>query len=101
MAWRYLPRPLQNCRQGGRMRVCVASGHLAPLLAPEGAIGRLVAERPGPGTRPVRGLLFDKSDGSNWALGWNRIASSPFAHDARCPATAPGRGRQAFLGLDT
>lgn len=45
---------------------------LRDLLAAEGAIGRLAAARLGPGTRPVRALLFDKSAATNWALGWHQ-----------------------------
>lgn len=39
---------------------------LADLLAPE-ALGVLPA-----GRRPVRAILFDKSDAANWALGWHQ-----------------------------
>lgn len=40
---------------------------LAELLAPD-ALGSLV----GPGMRPVRAVLFDKSAAVNWALGWHQ-----------------------------
>jgi hypothetical protein len=39
---------------------------LAQLLGPD-ALGVLV-----PGMRPVRAILFDKSPGANWALGWHQ-----------------------------
>lgn len=39
---------------------------LADLLAPD-ALGALA-----PGMRPVRAILFDKSPGTNWALGWHQ-----------------------------
>jgi len=41
-------------------------GGLADLLAPD-ALGALA-----PGRMPVRALLFDKSDATNWALGWHQ-----------------------------
>lgn len=34
-------------------------------------VGRLIADRV-PTMRPVRALLFDKTDGGNWALAWHQ-----------------------------
>lgn len=47
-------------------------GDLAPLLAPAAPIGRLAAAQLGPAARPVRAVLFDKTPGTNWALGWHQ-----------------------------
>ena len=45
---------------------------LEQLLGLSGPLGRLAAKRQGPGTRPVRAILFDKSVTTNWALGWHQ-----------------------------
>jgi len=45
---------------------------LARLLAPDTRIGTLAARHLGPATRPVRAILFDKSAGVRWSLGWHQ-----------------------------
>lgn len=45
---------------------------LRPFLANDGILGALAATHLGPATRPVRAILFDKSAGTNWALGWHQ-----------------------------
>lgn len=45
---------------------------LRSLLEAGGVIGALAAKRTGPGCRPVRAILFDKSAAHNWALGWHQ-----------------------------
>ncbi|MGY4394977.1 hypothetical protein ACVWZA_000138 [Sphingomonas sp. UYAg733] len=45
---------------------------LAPLLASEGPLGALTVQYLGAGCRPVRAILFDKTEATNWALGWHQ-----------------------------
>jgi hypothetical protein len=45
---------------------------LADLLAPATPIGMIAAAQSGPAARPVRAVLFDKTPGANWALGWHQ-----------------------------
>lgn len=45
---------------------------LGPLLAPNGCIGRVAAAVLGAGIRPVRAILFDKTERTNWSLGWHQ-----------------------------
>lgn len=45
---------------------------LTTMLAPVAPLGRLAAGRLGSGTRAVRAILFDKTVGTNWALGWHQ-----------------------------
>ncbi|MCC2980622.1 phytanoyl-CoA dioxygenase family protein [Sphingomonas sp. IC4-52] len=48
---------------------------LAPLrsfLAPTGPIGSIAAGVLGPSSRAVRAVLFDKTEGTNWSLGWHQ-----------------------------
>lgn len=56
---------------------------LQPLLAATSVIGQLAAVRQGGATRPVRAILFDKTSGTNWALGWHqdRTVSVRGRHD--------------------
>ncbi|WP_448662772.1 phytanoyl-CoA dioxygenase family protein [Sphingomonas sp. CJ20] len=44
---------------------------LGALLAPD-ALGAIACRTLGAEARPVRAILFDKSDGNNWALGWHQ-----------------------------
>jgi ectoine hydroxylase-related dioxygenase (phytanoyl-CoA dioxygenase family) len=41
-------------------------------LAIEGAIGQIAASVIGSRAKPVRAVLFDKTPGVNWALGWHQ-----------------------------
>lgn len=45
---------------------------LRPLLANDGILGMLAAAKLGAGCRPVRAVLFDKTETTNWALGWHQ-----------------------------
>ncbi|MGH6612899.1 phytanoyl-CoA dioxygenase family protein [Sphingomonas sp.] len=45
---------------------------LVPLLAGDGPLGALAARTLGSGCRPVRAILFDKTEATNWALGWHQ-----------------------------
>jgi hypothetical protein len=63
-------------RAGIRLRSVEA---LAPLLAIDGPLGALAARTLASGCRPVRAILFDKTEATNWALGshrFGRIAES-------------------------
>lgn len=51
------------------------------------AIEAIVAERLGP-ARPVRAILFDKTPGTNWALGWHQDRTVT----VRCRHDLPGWG---------
>ncbi|MFN3229725.1 MAG: phytanoyl-CoA dioxygenase family protein [Asticcacaulis sp.] len=53
-------------------RLSAETAFLAELLSAKGLIGRFAAELAGPDVRPVRFLLFDKSDASNWAVPWHQ-----------------------------
>lgn len=47
-------------------------GSLAPMLLAGGPVGSIAARFLGPDCRPVRAILFDKSEAANWALGWHQ-----------------------------
>ena len=42
------------------------------LLSPTGKIGAVAAKLLGPGARPVRAVLFDKSQATNWIVAWHQ-----------------------------
>ena len=46
--------------------------HLEPLLAVSGCVGAVAATILGPYAKPVRALLFNKSEETNWSLGWHQ-----------------------------
>ena len=67
-----LETALSECptgRPGVRLR---GRSALASLLASDRAIGRIAADRIGSAALPVRAVLFDKTPGINWALGWHQ-----------------------------
>lgn len=45
---------------------------LSALLATGGAMDRIARSKLGDDARPVRAILFDKREESNWALGWHQ-----------------------------
>lgn len=45
---------------------------LRPILDADGPVGRLAAEVLGPAARPVRAILFDKTEAANWSLAWHQ-----------------------------
>ncbi|WP_375403801.1 phytanoyl-CoA dioxygenase family protein [uncultured Sphingomonas sp.] len=45
---------------------------LNELLSTDGAVGRIAAGHLGAAAHPVRALLFDKTPGANWSLGWHQ-----------------------------
>ncbi|MGF7147828.1 ectoine hydroxylase-related dioxygenase (phytanoyl-CoA dioxygenase family) [Sphingomonas zeicaulis] len=45
---------------------------LRPLLDGNGAIGAIASDLLGAAARPVRLILFDKTQATNWSLGWHQ-----------------------------
>ena len=45
---------------------------LDPLLASDGCIGAVASKALGPGARPVRAILFNKTAEMNWSLAWHQ-----------------------------
>jgi len=61
--------PAIDGRPGRRLPDDRATGD---LLAAEGLIGRIAAGLIGPGARPVRAVLFDKTPDANWIVAWHQ-----------------------------
>ena len=51
---------------------CTACRRCARSLANDGDLGALAAAELGAQCRPVRAILFDKTETTNWALGWHQ-----------------------------
>lgn len=51
----------------------------------------------GPAARPVRALLFDKRDGTNWALGWHQDRTIEVAERVEVPGYGPWTLKQGRL----
>jgi ectoine hydroxylase-related dioxygenase (phytanoyl-CoA dioxygenase family) len=45
---------------------------LASLLIPAAPVGAIASTALGPDCFPVRAILFDKTEATNWALGWHQ-----------------------------
>jgi hypothetical protein len=45
---------------------------LQPFLSNQGCLGSIASAALGPGAKPVRALLFDKTAAINWSLGWHQ-----------------------------
>lgn len=71
-----------------------------PLLATCRVIGAIGAAVLGAAARPVRAILFDKTEERNWALGWHQdrtIYPPPIVH-ASLAADPPRRRRVLQIG---
>ncbi len=55
---------------------------VAPWIGPGSTLCELVASEIGAGSRPVRAILFDKSEAANWALGWHQDRTIAVSHRA-------------------
>ncbi len=62
---------------------------LGMWLDATGSVGRLVAAAIGEAAWPVRAVLFDKSDGNNWALGWHQDRTIVVQRRADVPGFGP------------
>ena len=66
---RALAEPLVAGQSGAR----ICDGEIAVAIgAPDRAFVRIAAESLGPKARPVRAVLFDKSEEANWSAGWHQ-----------------------------
>lgn len=69
---------------------------LKPLLDNSGVIGEVAAKRLR-GARPVRALLFDKTQDMNWALGWHQDRTIAVRERIDVPGYSPWTVKAGFL----
>lgn len=62
---------------------------LRPLLAAESHIGAIAAGAIGANVRPVRAILFDKTETANWSLGWHQDRTVVVAERRDVPGFGP------------
>src|SRR5262245_51417385 len=66
---RDLAEPLIAGRSGAR----IFGGAIASAIAAaDGVVARIAIASLGAGARPVRAVLFDKSEEANWSTGWHQ-----------------------------
>ena len=63
--------------------------NLAGLLTADSPLGAPAALRLGPAAKPVRAVLFDKTPGVNWALGWHQDRTVAVRARADLPGWGP------------
>ncbi|MEA1677553.1 phytanoyl-CoA dioxygenase family protein [Nitrospirillum sp. BR 11163] len=62
---------------------------LTAFLKSDGPVGSLAVSVLGPGARPVRAVLFDKSADGNWGLGWHQDRTIAVAARLEVPGYGP------------
>ena len=72
---------------------------LAALLAPD-VLGTAAATCLGPGAKPVRAILFDKSERANWALGWHQDRTVAVAARANVPGFGPWSVKAGIIHVE-
>jgi hypothetical protein len=60
-------------------------------------IGPMLRDLLGPEARPVRALLFDKSDSTNWSLGWHQDRTIEVSERLDVPGYGPWTVKQGRL----
>ncbi len=77
---------LPQDQAGVRLHGTVA---LRPILLPGGPVGAVAASILGPGCRPVRAILFDKTATANWALAWHQDRTVAVRRRVEVPGFGP------------
>lgn len=65
------------------------AAELRPLLARDGSVGAVASAVLGGACRPVRAVLFDKSQKTNWGLGWHQDRTIAVAARVDVPGFGP------------
>ncbi len=84
---------LPSDRPGLRLREVAG---LPMLLGARGAIGSISARHLSPGARPVRAILFDKNEATNWALGWHQDRTIAVKHRRHVAGFGPWTVKQGM-----
>jgi len=69
---------------------------LTSLLLHGAAISAAAADRLGARARPVRAILFDKTPGANWSLGWHQDRTIAVARRIEAPGFGPWTVKQGL-----
>lgn len=81
-------------------RLSADTPFMADSLAAQGLIGQFAAQLAGPEVRPVRFLLFDKSDASNWAVPWHQDRTIAVKKRLDVPGFGPWSTKEGRLHVE-
>ena len=70
---------------------------LRPLLAASGPMGRIAAGLIGDPARPVRAVLFDKTEAANWSLSWHQDRTIVVRERRETPGYGPWSVKAGLL----
>ncbi len=73
---------------------------LAEILGPQGPIGAAVSHAGGAGMKPVRAVLFDKSDRADWSLGWHQDRTIAVIDRCDTPGFGPWTVKQGIQHVE-
>jgi hypothetical protein len=73
---------------------------LKPLLEISGPIGAIAATAIGSDARPVRAILFDKTAGRNWALGWHQDRTIVVRERIDAPGFGPWTVKSGLIQVE-
>lgn len=73
---------------------------LSVLLGQQQAIGAHIAAIMGRAVKPVRAILFDKSDAVNWSLGWHQDRTIAVARRCDLPGFGPWSMKQGLCHVE-
>jgi len=77
-----------------------SDGATAELLDPNELIGGAIGILAGDRKRPVRAVLFDKSDRANWSLGWHQDRTIAVRHRHEIPGFGPWTVKQGIAHVE-
>lgn len=70
---------------------------LGQVLGQDSHFRRAACHALGPGAKPVRAILFDKSEATNWALGWHQDRTICVKEKIDTPGFGPWTQKQGLL----
>jgi len=70
---------------------------IRPFLDPAGPVGAIAASIMGPAARPVRAILFDKTQSTNWTLGWHQDRTIAVRRRIETPGFGPWSVKQGLI----
>lgn len=86
---------------GGRAGVRIAGdAAIARLVGPQGPVGARAEAIAGKAMKPVRAVLFDKSDTAGWVLGWHQDRTIAVRERRDVPGFGPWSVKQGIAHVE-
>jgi hypothetical protein len=73
---------------------------MAPLLGQGSPVGASVCDLLGPSAKPVRAILFDKSQDANWSLGWHQDRTIAVRERSEVPGFRSWNVKQGIIHVE-